>query len=52
MKFIILTCLILAVYTNAGALYKIKNSAINAISNGKFILVIIYNIYIQLKFFF
>jgi len=37
MKIILLTCLILAVYTNAGALDRIKTSAINAISNGKYI---------------
>ena len=35
MKIILLTCLILAVYTNAGAFDKIKTSAINAIANGQ-----------------
>lgn len=38
MKIILLTCLILAVYTNAGALDKIKTSAINATANGQYLI--------------
>ena len=38
MKIILLTCLILAVYTNAGALDKIKTSAINVIANGQYLI--------------